>query len=178
MRSRRLPLLALSLGMVLAPAAPAASAAASGRTAAVSTRALLGSRELWATIDVCNPRDQPNVLGIRGSMPGDSSSQDGLYMRFVAQYRSGKRWIDLGKGARTGYASVGSGSAHSRQGGTSFVIAPVAGHTAFMLRGIVDFQWRRGSKVIASASRETTPARRSLAGADPTGFSAAECSIG
>ena len=163
----------------LSPAgALAATAPSTSTTPTPSAHALLSSRELWATIDVCNPADQPDTVGIRGSMPGDGSSRDALYMRFVAQYRNGSRWTDLGKGASTGYGSVGGGGSHSRQGGTSFVIAPVAGHPAFMLRGIVEFQWRRGGTVIASAARATSAGRRSLAGADPTGFSAAGCSIG
>jgi len=174
----RVPVLACVLAAVLPATSPAALSAARGAAASASIQALLSSRELWATIDVCNARDQPNVLGIRGSMPGDGNRGDGLYMRFVAQYRNGSRWAALGNGASTGYASAGSGSAHSRQAGTSFVIAPVAGHAAFMLRGIVDFQWRRAGRVIATATRATTAGRRSLAGADPAGFSAAECSIG
>ncbi len=41
------------------------------RADADSQHSLLHSRELWATVDVCNPKDQPNTVGIRGSMPGD-----------------------------------------------------------------------------------------------------------
>jgi hypothetical protein len=43
---------------------------------------------------------------------------------------------------------------------------------------VVNFQWRHGSKVLAQVSRTTTPGRVSLAGSDPSGFSAATCAIG
>jgi hypothetical protein len=55
---------------------------------------------------------------------------------------------------------------------------PVPGKPAFTLRGLVEFQWRRGKKVLMSANRATTAGHASLAGADPTGFSAATCQIG
>ncbi len=164
--------------LALAPLLGLAAAPAPAAVAQPSVRALLGSRELWATIDVCSPHDQPNVLGIRGSMPGDGNARDGLYMSFTVQYRSGARWLALGKNASSAFVSPGNGAVHSRQDGTSFVIAPATSHAAFALRGLVTFQWRRGRRVIATTQRATTSGRRSLAGADPAGYSAAECSLG
>ena len=49
-------------------------------------QALLRSRELWSTIDVCSPAAQPNTVGVRGSMPGDRHGHDKMYMRFRLQY--------------------------------------------------------------------------------------------
>ena len=46
------------------------------------------------------------------------------------------------------------------------------------MRGIVDYQWRRGRVVLQTAERTTTAGHRSLAGADPAGYSAATCLIG
>ena len=157
--------------------AAAASGNAGGGTLSAAQRALLRSRELWATIDVCNARDQPNVLGIRGSMPGDGQAHR-MYMSFRLQYlqASPMRWVNLASDVPS-YVAVGSG-ASARQGGRSFVIAPVAGKPAFALRGVVGFQWRRGKKVLVSVSRPTTEGHQSLAGADPAGFSAASCLIG
>ncbi|HXR28077.1 MAG TPA: hypothetical protein VN772_00765, partial [Solirubrobacteraceae bacterium] len=151
---------------------------AAGTSAAA--RALLRSRELWATIDVCNAPDQPNVLGVRGSMPGDAQAHDTMYMRFRLQYldKTTMRWVNLAaSGASTPFLAVGGG-ASSRQDGSSFVIAPVAGQPAFMLRGVVAFQWRRGRTVLESITRPTTAGHQALAGADPAGFSAASCQIG
>jgi hypothetical protein len=141
-------------------------------------RALLHSHELWATIDVCDPADQPSTVGIRGSMPGDGHAHDSMYMSFRLQYMSASgRWVNLSSGASSGFVAVGTG-ASARQGGTSFELKPVAGKPAVTLRGVVDFQWRRGKTVIVSGAEPTTAAHKSLAGADPEGYSAASCIIG
>ena len=146
-----------------------------------SARALLGSHELWATIDVCNPADQPDTVGIRGSMPGDGQSRDRMYMSFRLQYLNvngaTKRWVDLVSGATPNFVPVGAG-ASARQGGSSFQLVPVAGEPAVTLRGVVDFQWRSGKTIVQSAARATAAAHTSVAGADPTGYSAATCLIG
>lgn len=166
----------------IASALPAASAGAarSGERAkhAIDANPLLRSRLLWATIDICNAPDQPNTVGIRGSMPGDHHAHDTMYMRFRLQYMdtATKTWIDLSK-ASASYATVGSGSS-ARQAGRSFQLNPVAGQPAFTLRGVVNFQWRHGSTVLDEAARTTSTGRQSLAGSDPAGFSAATCLIG
>jgi hypothetical protein len=176
----------LALG-VLAPvaalallASTSASAATSQRAKrAIDTAALLRSRLLWATIDVCNAPDQPDTLGVRGSMPGVRDSHDTMYMRFRLQYlnTTTKVWTDLAHGISPAWANVGNG-ATARQGGRSFQLSPVAGQPAVTMRGVVSFEWRRGSTVLAQASRATSAGRLSLAGADPAGFSAATCVIG
>jgi hypothetical protein len=45
------------------------------------------------------------------------------------------------------------------------------------LRGVVDFQWRHDRTIVQSATEPTSTGHRSLAGADPQGFSAATCII-
>jgi hypothetical protein len=180
-RSKPLQGIILALAL-LAPTAALAPAAASARTrakrAAVNTSSLYRSRLLWATIDVCNPSDQANTIGIRGSMPGDGVANDKMYMRFRLQYMNAKtkHWADLANSS-SGYASVGTG-ASPRQAGRSFKLSPVAGQPAFTMRGVVVFQWREGTTVVAQISRPTSAGRESLAGADPAGFSSASCLIG
>ncbi len=146
---------------------------------AVDAQPLFRSRLLWSTIDVCNPADQANTVGVRGSMPGDHQAHDTMYMRFRLQYvnPTTKAWTDLMKASATSYVDVGTG-ADPRQAGRSFQLSPVAGQPAFTLRGVVSFQWRHDSTVLAQVSRPTSAGRESLAGADPTGFSAASCLIG
>ncbi|HEV7530037.1 MAG TPA: hypothetical protein VGO29_14170 [Solirubrobacteraceae bacterium] len=165
--------------VALMPTAALGKAAGARAKSEIDAPALFRSRLLWATIDVCNPPDQPQTLGIRGSMPGDHHAHDTMYMRFRLQYlnTTTKAWTDLAKGASSGYASVGTG-ADSRQAGRSFQLNPVPGQPAFTLRGVVGFQWRRGKTVLAQTSLPTTAGRDSLAGADPVGFSAASCLIG
>jgi hypothetical protein len=139
---------------------------------------LLHSRELWATVDVCSPKDQPHTIGIRGSMPGDGHPKDAMYMRFRVQYQDAttKKWLNLTQGADSGLLKVGSAQL-ARQAGRSFQFAQAAGKPAFTLRGEVTFQWRRGSTVLHTASAPTTSGHTSLAGADPRGYSAATCEL-
>jgi hypothetical protein len=157
----------------------ARSVSTAGKSTAVTEHTLSQSPQLWATIDVCNAPDQPNTVGIRGSMPGDERAKDEMYMRFRLQYLDSttKHWVDLANGADSGYVAVGSAKS-ARQTGRSFQLVPAAGKPAVELRGVVSFQWRRGSSVETTVSRPTTAGHVSLAGADPKGFSAAECSLG
>jgi len=173
----------LGCALALALISPVSAATAGPRARAQSLGAppaLRLSPALWATIDVCNPADQPDTVGIRGSMPGDKRERDTLFMRFRLQYRlpgSPVRWVDLGSGAASGFVKVGSAKA-ARQAGWSFQLMPPAGRPATTLRGVVTFQWRRSSQILASVSRATSAGHTSLAGADPSNFSAATCSIG
>jgi hypothetical protein len=175
-------LFALSLSgvvLTLAPGTARAVAQTNKASRTVETAPLLRSRLLWATIDVCNATDQPDTIGIRGSMPGDHVAHDTMFMRFRLQYMNTttKAWVDLAKGAAEAYTNVGTG-ASARQAGRSFQLNPVAGQPAFTLRGVVNFEWRRRGTVVAQASRATSAGRVSLAGSDPEGFSAATCLIG
>jgi hypothetical protein len=177
--SKRLPA-GLAVAAVLALSAPALASSARARAHAPSARerALLHSRELWATIDVCGPTDQRKTVGIRGSMPGDGRSHDKMYMSFRLQYmNASKQWADLTSGASSGFVAVGGGGS-ARQGGTSFELQPVPGQPAATLRGVVDFQWRHGKTIVQSAAEPTSAGHTSLAGADPANFSAATCVIG
>jgi hypothetical protein len=160
------PLKAIAPLMLAAAFAPAAA------------HSLLHSRELWATVDVCSPKDQPNTIGIRGSMPGDSHAKDVMYMRFRVQYLdvTTKKWLNLTQGADSGFLKVGSAQL-ARQAGRSFQFAPVAGKPAVSLRGEVIFQWRRRTTVLQTATVSTTAGHKSLAGADPRGYSAATCTL-
>lgn len=181
-RAKRLPPPAAALAVLLLPVSAtatvsAAATSSSGALKARVARSVLQSRQLWATINVCNPKDQPDILGVRGSMPSDGRPRDTMYMSFRLQYlnSSTKRWADLAE-TKPSFVYVGAGAA--RQGGQSFQLMPVAGRPAFTLRGVVEFQWRRGKTVLESTRRPTTAPHTSLAGADPRGFSAASCQIG
>jgi hypothetical protein len=167
------------IAAVAALALACAGAAPAKTPARHASRSPLASRELWATVDVCNPRDQPDTIGIRGSMPGNGNSRDALYMRFQIQYAdtASKRWTYVKQGADSGFLKIGSAAAAARQAGRSFQFAPVAGKPAFTLRGVVTFQWRRGSAVLLSTYRTTAAGHRSSAGADPKGYSAASCTL-
>jgi hypothetical protein len=165
-----------------------ASLAAVGAVAPVPApsaagHSLYASRQLWATVDVCNPKDQPNTIGIRGSMPSDGRRGDAMFMRFRVQYQnsSTKKWVDIAKGPGSQGADSGLQPVHpgglASESGRNFQMVPTPG-AAFTLRGVVSFEWRRGIHVVHSATRVTTAGHKTLTGADPAGFSAAICTIG
>lgn len=142
------------------------------------SHALSGSRLLWATVDMCNPKNQPNTIGIRGSMPPDGRAKDVMYMRFRVQYFdvTTKRWVDLSQNGDSGFLRVGSADV-ARQAGRSFQLAPNTSKLVFKLRGTVVFQWRRGKRDVLTLTRPTTAGHRSSAGSDPRGFSVATCKL-
>jgi hypothetical protein len=139
--------------------------------------ALRDGHELWATIDVCSSKGSP-LIGIRGSMPSDGTSSETMYMLFKVQYLNTKtkKWASLAKGGESKPVKVGAASI-TRQAGWTFQLAEPSGGSSFQLRGIVEFQWRKGSKVTLSTTRPTSGGHPSAAGAIPRGFSAATCTI-
>jgi hypothetical protein len=169
--------LAAVIAVALAP-----NAAAVGRTpvaARAAGHSVLASRLLWATVDVCNPPDQKHTIGVRGSMPGDGTSNETMFMRFRVQYRDPKssQWRDISANADSGYVNVGSARYRVREAGRSFEFLPAPHQPAYRLRGMVTFQWRRGTKIVYSASLYTTGGHVSAAGADPKNFSSSTCII-
>jgi hypothetical protein len=134
------------------------------------------SRHLWATVDACNAMDKRGQIGIRGSMPGTGLKTEKMYMRFRVQYQSSGVWHYIGSSADTGFRPVGSATFKARQSGFYFTIPPVAG-MSYILRGVVNFEWRKGTVVELRAQEDTTAGHISVAGADPKGYSAAACKL-
>lgn len=165
----------LVLWLLLA-ASPGIAAGASTQNHHPAAHSLLTSRNLWATVDVCSPTDQPNTVGIRGSMPSDMHPKDEMFMRFQLQYLNvtTKEWVDVGPSADSGFFKVGNAST-VRQAGRTFELVPPSG--TYTLRGYLEFQWRRGAHVAHSVSRLTAAGHTSLAGADPPNYSAASCEL-
>ena len=169
-------ILAAGVAAALLPAAAPAASSSAPVTRSVNTHALLNSRLLWSTIDVCNPTDQPDTIGVRGSMPGDGQAHDTMYMRFRLQYMNTttKTWTDLARPPPR--AMRASAPAPPQAPGRAQLPAqPGPGQPAFTLRGVVNFQWRHGRSIVAQGSRPTSAGRESLAGSDPAGFSTATC---
>jgi hypothetical protein len=167
----------LLLGSVALAGALVTASAEASSSSPPAPHALRASRNLWATIDVCNPARQRDTVGIRGSMPGDGQPGDTMFMRFRLQFvdTHADRWVDLA-GASSEYFAVGNARS-ARQAGRSFVLVPPTRGSAFKLRGVVNYQWRHGSRVLSALSRTTSAGHESLAGADPPNFSAATCQI-
>lgn len=186
---RRLPLLAALIALAIPAVSLAAQPSARsprqrGRVARArakrtsSPRTLLRSRELWATIDVCNTAKQPDTVGVRGSMPGDGRAHDTMLMSFRLEYLNAvNQWVELEGSGASPFTSVGDASS-ARQGGTSFTLKPHAGKPAYTLRGVVYFKWMHGKTVVLTARRPTTTGHVATVGAEPKDFSAAQCAIG
>ncbi|HVF79192.1 MAG TPA: hypothetical protein VNA28_12920 [Solirubrobacteraceae bacterium] len=135
------------------------------------------SREVWATVNVCDTPNLPDTIGIRASMPGSRSGAEVRWMRFVVEYHSQSdgRWYRLA-GGDSGFKRVGRGRA-PRQFGRSLRIERTSSEPV-LLRGRVYFEWRTvGGEVLQRESARTRKGRRSNAGADPPGYSAATCTI-
>jgi hypothetical protein len=153
--------------IVLAFAAPAAASA----------------RAPWATVNVCDTASNPDTIGIRGSMPGVIGAHPPaaeMFMRFQVQYeRDDGSWRLLSSGGDSGFIDAGRAKTRSsRQAGHSFRLSPPRAGNVYTLRGLVTFEWRaKDGTVVRRARHRTTAGHRSTAGADPTGFSAAECTI-
>ena len=149
-------------------AAPAAASAARGP---------------WATVNVCDTASNPDTIGIRGSMPAQIATRPPageLFMRFQVQYqRSDGSWRFLSAGSDSGFIDIGRARGRgARQAGHSFVVTPPRAGNVYTLRGLVTFDWRaKDGTVVRRLRKRTTAGHRSTAGADPAGFSAAECTI-
>jgi hypothetical protein len=161
---RRIALAVLSLA-VLAAAAPTADAA---RRPVV-----------WATVNVCDTLQHPNAMGIRGYMTG-LSRYSRMYMRFRVQFQSRNgHWRTLKSGplSDSGWQRVAAGRRGEHDAGWSFEFKPPATGGAHVLRGVVQFQWRRGKSVLRRTRAFTEPGHAGTAGADPPDFSAEACEI-
>ena len=132
--------------------------------AASPAPAQAAARELWATVNLCDTESHPNEIGIRASLPARTGQ-----LRFRVQYRDSAdgrwRWV---RGANSGWQKV-----RARDSGWSF---EVAGDGTRILRGVVNYRWKRRGKVVRQR-RLTEVGHRSTAGADPADFSAATCRI-
>ena len=133
----------------------------------------------WATVNVCDTVGHPDGIGIRGSMPGTDDRRDELFMRIQVQFRRADgTWARIGRAADSGFVDVGDGDARIRQAGRTFTLMPPdAGQPAFVLRGLVTFDWRRDDQIVRRVRRLTGAGHDDTPGADPADFSAATCSI-
>lgn len=151
--------------------------AVSGGAASASARLRIDRHLLWSTVNVCDTRAHPHTIGLRGSMPGAGGRRTALWMRFLVQYWSGHdhRWHQIVVGGISPWQQVGDGRYRARQAGRMFAFVRPAHPT--LLRGAIEFEWRRGARVLEHVRRATTAGHRSAAGADPPGYTAATCRL-
>lgn len=160
--------------LVLAALAPPAGAAAAPRQ--------------WATVNVCDTPAAPDAMGVRGGMEGTGRPRR-LYMRFRAQYlpAGGDRWRAVRGAGSSPWVFVGKVRKGSEQAGWTFAFDTPAPAAGFLVRGLVEFQWRarrrRGPRkrahwVVVKRRRAVTRAGLDdVDGGDPPGTSRASCLI-
>jgi hypothetical protein len=137
MSVRFLVIVAVLVATALAPAAAPAKRAA--------------RPDLWATFNICDPADQPGAAGVRVSVPSERRSPH-QWARIRLQFfdADAGRWRRVRIGGDSGWARLGNGS-QLIQGGTTFVFTPPAPGQSVLLRGRVDVQWRRGTRIADQA---------------------------
>jgi len=158
----------------------AAAAAASTASAAPPPR------NLWATVNICDTAAHPNEMGVRASMPGDGT-RERMWMRFHAQFYKAKtrQWFDVKGNGVSPWQYVGRARVKSQQAGYTFSFAAPTGGNAFVLRGVVDFQWRakrrtksgRMRTVVVRTLHANTKGEHPSNGSDPPGYSSGTCEI-
>jgi hypothetical protein len=130
------------------------------------------SRDLWATVNVCKKKDTQDIIGIRGQMPslGFATSMS-LDVQVEFWSRDNARFEPIPGAVQ--HVRLGTAAHTVLQGGASFKFQPPAGE----LRGVVTFEWKRGRKVLARATRKTTHGHKHVDFADPPGYSAGICTL-
>lgn len=128
-----------------------------------------------ATINVCDSPGSPNTLGVRAQMPG-SRRGDELSVTIKPEWwsRQRRQWLAT-EGNLAVEVPLGGGEVRSSQSGYSFQFSPPESGRRYALRAEVVFQWRRGGRVVRSASAVTGAGMADVRESDPAGFSAATC---
>ena len=176
----RLALLTTVLAVAVpavAPSAAAMAAAASNPTPAQITKAIRGAeraKTLWATVNICDSRSDPNTLGIRGQMPS-LGFPAWLSMRIQVNYYSSskKKFVPVPGSATIKTIRLGRSRRGLQQGGAVFVFKPHAG----LLDASVEFFWRRSGKLLGSTTQQTAGGHHGADFGSPPRFSAAQCRI-
>jgi hypothetical protein len=126
-----------------------ASAARSG-----SERPDADDRPLWATVNICDTTKSPNALGVRTSVPGNGSNER-IFARYTAQWWSGdqQRWLTVGGSGVTDWVFVGDADMTSRQAGWTFRFVQPPEGTTYVMRGVVELQWREAAQTARKARK-------------------------
>ena len=145
--------------------------------------------DLWATVNICDTPAFPDAMGVRASMPGNGTRQR-MYMRFHATFydRVGQAWYPVEGVRDSPWIFVGNATIRARRAGWTFQFEPPPPGSDSVVRGVVEFQWRkrkrtrrkRGTRrevVVDSARANTRHGVPNVEGGDPPGTSAGLCVI-
>jgi hypothetical protein len=164
----------LAAAVLVTCAAVTASAAVGPRRIAAAVVRAERSSSLWATVNICSSRKDPDSIGIRGQMPtlGFSAS---LSMLIQVAYWSttSKRFVPIQSATAATTLALGKQATGLQQDGAIF---PFKAHTG-LLNATVTFTWRRAGKVLGQTTRRTTAGHPDADYGSPPHFSAAQCTI-
>jgi hypothetical protein len=134
------------------------------------------SPDLWATVNVCTSAPTGDEVGVRGEMPSLGFAAT-LVMNMSVQYWNYTDSQFEPVSDATSTISLGKGTHGIHQGGVSFPFAPPATGNQFLVRGTVTFEWKLGTKVLGTVSRQTGHGYPNVAFSNPPGFSAGTCTL-
>lgn len=125
-----------------------------GAARASSDRSDADDRPLWATVNICDTKGSPNALGVRTSVPGNGTSQR-IFARYTAQWWSGEKqeWLTVGGSGVTDWTFVGDADMSSRQAGWTFRFVQPEQGTTYVMRGVVELQWREAAQTARRARK-------------------------
>ncbi len=130
------------------------------------------SKNLWATVNICDTKHHPNAIGIRGQMP-----TLGFPATLVLIVRLDYYSLQTASFRPVPHVrmrdTLGTASTGFRQGGGIFPFKPPVAP----LRGKVTFQWRVGNRLLGQATRLTSHGDKGVDNGDPPGTSNAVCRI-
>jgi hypothetical protein len=117
-------------------------------------------RPFWATVNVCDTKNSPNSLGIRTSVPGNGTRQR-IFSRYTAQWWSeaDQQWLTVAGSGVTRWVPVGGADMASRQAGWTFTFVQPPEGTTYVMRGVVELEWR-DTAAAAKRARRTRTARK------------------
>ena len=159
-------------------------------------------RPFWATVNICDTAASPNGLGVRTSVPGNGTNER-IFARYTAQWWSGDKqeWLTVGGSGVTDWVYVGDADMSSRQAGWTFRFVQPPTGTTYVMRGVVELQWRsqalaarrarrarrghgrrrarkaQGLPVVRERTLLTKTGMKHVQGGDPAGLSKAMCLI-
>ena len=116
--------------------------------------------DLWATVNLCDTPSKPGAVGVRVSIPRERGAPQ-QWARIRVQWFDGsaRAWRLVRSGGDAGFARIGIGT-RLVQGGTTFTFPLPKAGSRIVLRGIVDVEWRDGTKVVDRARVTTTAGHR------------------
>jgi hypothetical protein len=110
---------------------------------------------LWATINSCDPPQRPASVGVRVSMPNRRNAAQWVRIRLQFFDTSSKAWRVVKRGGDTSFTRLSAGGTRVLGGTTFMFTAPKAG-SRLKVRGLVEFEWRRGGRVVSTERLHTT----------------------